>query len=98
VIAPAPSYDPWAWLLWGREIAHGTLSTAEGPAFKPLPVAATALLTPLGGAAPVVWVIVARAGTVLAVVLGFRLGRRLAGGSIAAGVAAAGGVAPSRDG
>jgi hypothetical protein len=93
VIAPAPSYDPWAWLLWGREIAHGTLSTAEGPAFKPLPVAATALLAPLGGAAPVVWVILARAGTVLAVVLGFRLGRRLAGGSVAAGVAAASGVA-----
>ena len=38
VIAPAPSYDPWAWLLWGREIAHGTLSTEEMPAFKPLTV------------------------------------------------------------
>ena len=47
VIEPAPSYDPWAWLLWGREIAHGTLSTAEGPAFKPLTVAATTLLAPL---------------------------------------------------
>ena len=42
VVAPAPSYDPWAWLLWGREVAHGTLSTAEGPAFKPLPVALAA--------------------------------------------------------
>ena len=21
VVAPAPSYDPWAWLLWGREVA-----------------------------------------------------------------------------
>jgi hypothetical protein len=91
-VAPAPSYDPWAWLLWGREIAGGTLSTAEGPAFKPLPVAVCALLSPLGGAAPVAWVVLARAGTVVAVVLGFRLGRRL-GGSIAAGVAAAIGVA-----
>jgi hypothetical protein len=77
VIAPAPSYDPWAWLLWGREIAHGTLSTAEGPAFKPLTVAATTLLAPLGGAAPAVWVIVARTGAVLAVLLAFRLGRDL---------------------
>jgi hypothetical protein len=38
-------------------------------------------------------VIVARAGTVLAAVLGFRLGRRLAGGALAAGIAAAAGVA-----
>ena len=91
VIAPAPSYDPWAWLLWGRELAHGTLSTAEGPAFKPLTVAATTLLAPLDGAAPAAWVIVARAGAVLAVLLAFRLGRDL--GGIAAGVAAAVGVA-----
>jgi hypothetical protein len=92
VIAPAPSYDPWAWLLWGREIAGGTLSTNEGPAFKPLPVAVCALLAPLGTAAPAVWVIVARAGLVVAAVLAFRLGRRLAGGSVAAGAAAAVGV------
>ncbi len=91
VIAPAPSYDPWAWLLWGREIAHGTLSTAEGPAFKPLTVAVTTVLSVLGEAAPVAWVIVARTGAVLAVVLAFRLGRML--GGVAAGVVAAVGVA-----
>jgi hypothetical protein len=91
VVAPAPSYDPWAWLLWGREIAHGTLSTAEGPAFKPLPVAVTTLLAPLGAAAPVAWVILARAGMVLAVVLAFREGRRL--GGVWAGAAAAVAVA-----
>jgi hypothetical protein len=91
VIAPAPSYDPWAWLLWGREIAHGTLSTAEGPAFKPLTVAVTTVLSVLGSAAPVAWVIVARTGAVLAVLLAFRLGRRL--GGAAAGVVAAVGVA-----
>ena len=91
MIAPAPSYDPWAWLLWGREIAHGTLSTAEGPAFKPLPVAVTALLAPLGEAAPAAWVIAARTGAVLAVLLAFRLGRDLAGtaAGAVAGVAVA---------
>jgi hypothetical protein len=87
VIAPAPSYDPWAWLLWGREIAHGTLSTAEGPAFKPLTVAVTTVLAPLGEAAPAVWVIVARAGTVVAIVLAFRLGREM-GGAVAGAAAA----------
>ena len=92
VVAPAPAYDPWSWLLWGREVAHGTLSTAEGPAFKPLPVAVCALLAPLGDdVAPVTWVILARAAAVLAVALAFVVGRRLGGTS--AGVLAAGGVA-----
>ena len=91
LIAPAPSYDPWAWLLWGREIAHGTLSTAEGPAFKPLAVAVATLLAPLGGAAPETFVILGRLGMLVAVVLGFRLGREYAG--LAGGLAAAVGVA-----
>jgi hypothetical protein len=95
VIAPAPSYDPWAWLLWGREIAHGTLSTEEMPAFKPLTVAVCAVLAPLGGAAPEAWVIVARAGMVLAVILAFVLGRDLGGAAV--GVVAAVGVAFTGD-
>lgn len=90
---PAPSYDPWAWLLWGREIAGGTLSTLDGPAFKPLAVAVTTALAPLGEAAPVVWVLVARATAVVAVWLAYRLGRRLAGGSLPAGVLAGAAVA-----
>ena len=93
VVAPAPSYDPWAWLLWGRELAGGTLDTREGPAFKPLPVAVCALLAPLGGAAPVVWVAIVRAAAALALWLAFRLGRHLAGGSVWAGLLAAAGVA-----
>jgi len=95
VVAPAPSYDPWAWLLWGREVAGGRLDTREGPAFKPGPVAVCALLAPLGGAARVVWVWLVRAAAVLAVWLAFRLGRRLAGGSVLGGVLAALGVALS---
>ena len=52
-LAPAaPDYDPWAWLIWGRELGGLELSTQEGPAFKPLPVALSALLAPLGEAAP----------------------------------------------
>ena len=93
VVRPAPSYDPWAWLLWGRELATGGLSTVDGPAVKPLAMAVCTVLAPLGAAAPVLWVFLARAGAVLAVWLAFRLGRRLAGGSTAAGVLAAAGVA-----
>lgn len=93
VVRPAPSYDPWMWLLWGGELVAGELSTIDGPAFKPLPVAVAAVLAPLGTAAPWLWVLVARSAAVLAVVLAFRLGRRLADGSVLAGVLAATGVA-----
>jgi hypothetical protein len=78
----APAYDPWAWLLWGREIAHGSLSTAEGPAFKPLTVAVTTLLTPFGGAAPWLWVLIARAGTAAALVLAWRRAGLLGAGAV----------------
>ena len=47
------------------------------------------MLAVLGGAAPVAWVIVARTGAVLAVLLAFLLGRDL--GGVAAGVVAAAG-------
>jgi hypothetical protein len=89
LVAPAPSYDPWAWLLWGREVAGGGLSTLEGPAFKPLPVAVCALLAPLGSAAPWLWVLLVRVAAVVAAVLAFDLARRLAGGSRVAGVVGA---------
>jgi hypothetical protein len=87
VVAPAPSYDPWMWLLWGREVTGLGLSTLEGPAFKPLPVAVCAVLSVLGGAAPAAWVIVARAGALLALWLAFRAARDL--GGTAAGLLAA---------
>jgi hypothetical protein len=93
VVDPAPSYDPWAWLLWGREVAGGSLNTVEGPAFKPLPVAVCALLAPLGSAAPWAWVLLVRVALVVAVWLAYRLGRELADGSRAAGALAAAGVA-----
>lgn len=100
-VAPAPSYDPWAWLLWGREIAGGELSTAEGPSFKPGAVIVTAPLALLGGAAPVAWVLIARTGAVLALLLAFRLGRRLAAdllrGSAPDGDASGGRAADLRD-
>src|SRR5215207_6920333 len=92
VVAPAPSYDPWAWLLWGREVAGGGLSTVDGPAFKPLPVAVCALLAPLGSAAPWLWVLLVRAAAVLAALLAFDLARRLAGGSRLAGTLGAAAV------
>jgi hypothetical protein len=93
LVDPAPSYDPWAWLLWGREVAGGELSTTDGPAFKPLPVAVCALLAPLGpSVAPWLWVLLVRVAAVIAAWLAYEEARRLADGSRAAGVLAAAGV------
>jgi hypothetical protein len=85
----APTYDPWAWIIWGREVMHLDLVTTEGPSWKPLPVMFTAPFSLAGDeVAPQLWLVVARAGGVLAFVMAFRLGARLAGP--VAGVLAAG--------
>ncbi len=82
LLAPStPTYDPWAWLIWGREVGGLDLDTTAGPAWKPLPVLVTTTLAPLGETAPSVWLVLARAGGLLAVVLAFRLAARIAGGS-----------------
>jgi hypothetical protein len=82
-----PSYDPLAWLIWGRELAHLQLDTSGGPSWKPLPVAFTTLTAPLGevdhGLPPALWMAVARAGALLALALAFRIARRLGGGGLA---------------
>jgi hypothetical protein len=88
-----PSYDPWAWLVWGRELAHGSLDTAGGPSWKPLPVAFTTLVARLEGLdeglPAALWVLVARAGALLAVAMAFRLVSRLAGGGVAGAIGGA---------
>jgi hypothetical protein len=82
-----PSYDPLAWLIWGRELAHLHLDTTGGPSWNPLPVAFTTLVAPLDevdhGLPPALWMAVARAGALLALALAFRLARRLGGGGVA---------------
>ncbi|HVD38655.1 MAG TPA: hypothetical protein VNC15_07465, partial [Solirubrobacterales bacterium] len=74
-----PVYDPWAWLVWGRELAHGSLETAGGPSWKPLPVLLDAPLSLLGDAAPDAWLLVARAGWICAPLLAGLLAARLSG-------------------
>jgi hypothetical protein len=85
----APTYDPWAWIIWGRETMALDLVTTGGPSWKPLPVLFTAPFSLAGDdAAPGLWLVVARAGGLLAFVMAYRLGARLAGpvaGLVAAG-------------
>jgi hypothetical protein len=89
LLPSTPSYDPWAWLIWGRELTSGELDTTAGPAWKPLTVAIAALLSPLG-AAPELWLALARAAGVAAVFAVGALAWRLAGRSLAAGLVAGG--------
>ena len=91
LIPSAPTYDPWAWIIWGREILHLDLSTVDGPSWKPLPVLLTTPFALFGGLAPDLWLFVARAGAIAGVVMAFRVARRL--GGVPAGAAAAGAYA-----
>lgn len=92
LLPSAPTYDPWSWIIWGREIAHLDLVTTRGPSWKPLPVAFTTVFSLFGSWSPDLWLVVARAGAIAACVLAFRIARSL-GGGIVGGVAAAAALA-----
>ena len=84
LLAPwALAFDPLAWLVWGRETGRLALDTTSGPSWKPLPVVFTTPFALAGDAAPALWLIVARAGGLLALagtyLLAARLGGRWAG-------------------
>jgi hypothetical protein len=92
LLPSAPTYDPWSWIICGREIAHFDLVTTGGPSWKPLPALFTTVFSLFGSWAPDLWLVVARAGAIAAIVLAFRVSRRL-GGGIVGGVAAAAALA-----
>lgn len=77
-----PSFDQWAWLVWGRDAAHLGLTLGAAPSWKPLPVLFTALFSLAGSAGPALWLIVARAGSLLAVAMTARLAARWARGPL----------------
>jgi hypothetical protein len=78
-----PSFDAWAWIVWGRELLLFDLDTTGGPSWKPLPVLFTAAFAPFSlideGIPAALWLVVARTGALLSIVLAFRVARRLAG-------------------
>jgi hypothetical protein len=82
VLPTVPSYDPWSWIVWGREVTDPHLSfvVSGGPSWKPLPFLFTTLWGLFGAAAPTLWVITARAGGLLGLVAAWRLASRLVGG------------------
>jgi hypothetical protein len=78
-----PTYDPWAWILWGREITQFDLVTEGGPSWKPLPILFTTPFALFGDdLAPYLWLWVARAGGLFACVMAYRVASRLVGGGV----------------
>jgi hypothetical protein len=102
LLPTVPSYDPWSWITWGREVSDPALSftVGGGPSWKPLPWMFTTVWGLFGGAAPTLWVITARAGGFLGLVAAYRLASRLVGldrWAVAAGVLAAAAVVLTQD-
>ncbi len=77
LVPSTPSYDPWCWIDWGREILHGSLHTQGGATWKPLPVLFTTVFALFGRAQPDLWLVVARAGFVITVLMSGKLAARL---------------------
>lgn len=75
----AADFDPWGWIVWGREVLHLDLNSVQGPSWKPGPVLFTTVFSIFGGAAPTLWVLTARLGLLLAVVMAYRVAARLGG-------------------
>jgi hypothetical protein len=86
LLPSVPTYDPWAWLLWGRQIVELDLVTTGGPSWKPLPMLfivpfqAIGELIGVSSFAPYAWLWISRTGGLLACVMVFRLARRFVGG------------------
>jgi uncharacterized membrane protein len=102
VLPTVPSYDPWSWVVWGKEVfdPHLSFFVGGGPSWKPLPVAFTAVTGLFGGASPTLWVIIARAGGLLGLVAAYRLASRITdepGWNVLAGLVAVVGVVLTQD-
>jgi hypothetical protein len=105
VLPTVPSYDPWSWIVWGREVSDPHLSfvVSGGPSWKPLPFLFTTVWGLFGGAAPTLWVATARWGGLLGLVGAWRLAVRLVGDGAArayplcAGLLAVAGVMLTQD-
>jgi hypothetical protein len=94
----SPSYDPFSWLIWGREIFHAITGTgsgdsalwiAGGTSWKPLPVIFTPVFALFGSAQPDLWLVVARAGAALTVLMSVKLTVRITWGLVSQGRGAA---------
>ena len=80
--------DTYAFLDWGRDLRHGFLPLLEHRTFQPLPIAAGAVLSLFGSAAPTVTIMLCLAGLALLAVAAWRVVALLGFGQPAPAMAA----------
>jgi hypothetical protein len=70
-----PSYDPFSWVVWGREVSdpHIGFYVGGGPSWKPLPFLFTTVYGLFGSAAPAMWVITERMGAIAGLIAAWRV-------------------------
>jgi hypothetical protein len=79
-----PAYDPFGWLVWGRQTLHWNLNTDGAPSWKPLPFLFTLPYAVFGRAQISLWTITASAVSLASVVFAARIAYRLARPPVAA--------------
>jgi hypothetical protein len=79
VVGMRPSFDPYGWLVWGREVLDWDLNTDGAPSWKPLTFLFTLPYTLFGHGAVSLWTVTAVAGTLAGAVFAARIAYRLTG-------------------
>ncbi|MEI7889282.1 MAG: hypothetical protein WCI34_03135 [Actinomycetes bacterium] len=83
LIANRPTFDPWSWQVWARQLAFESsvgFDSGGASGWKPLPVIVSIPFNWIGpSVAPLAWVWISRTGMLMIPVVAWRLGRRAAG-------------------
>ena len=74
-----PGFDPFGWIVWGRQTLHWNLDTNGAPSWKPLPYLFTVPYALVGHYELWLWILTAVAGSLAAVVFAARIAYRLTG-------------------
>jgi hypothetical protein len=74
-----PGFDPYGWLVWGRQTLSWSLDTNAAPSWKPLPYLFTVPYAVFGHLQVWLWMITAAAASLAGVVFAGRIAFRLVG-------------------
>ncbi len=78
-IGTRPGYDPYGWLIWGRETLQGTLDLGGAPSWKPLPYLFTVPYSVFGHFALWLWMVTSVAISLSGSIFAGRVAYRLTG-------------------
>ena len=72
-----PGFDPYGWLVWGRQTVAGNLNTNAAPSWKPLPYLFTAPFGLFGHYQLWLWMVTSLAVSLAGAVFAGRIAYRL---------------------